>query len=172
MTTLPRADKPKEVTDWTIGLLDLAQDDDDDDLLCREPYRSQVAQWLSEIRRTQSNMLAIALLAGGRVLNNLAWLKPAKRKKANPLDRAADNAAADVRHIRALWKAHGLKPLPERAFNGDLVGTTLTAEEVAVERHLRITGLRLNREERDDLVRKVSRRVEKPSGPSRASRAK
>jgi hypothetical protein len=169
VTTLPPANKPKEIIAWTIRQLDLADDGDD---LSREPYRSRVAWLQSEFHRTQSNVLAIALLAGGRVLNNLAWLKPAKRKKANPLDRAADFAAADVRQIRALWKAHGLNPLPERAFNGDLVGTTLTAEEVAVERHLRITGMRISQEERDILVQKVSRRVDKPSGPSRASRAK
>ena len=158
MNKLPRDDNAEEVTEWTIRQLDEADDDDEMAWVEREPYRRGVLSVFSAFRRLRANIRALALLASEGLLDNLAWAEPPKPKKADPLDGAANYAADDAWRIKALWKANRLRPLPGK----------VTAAEVAVERHLRISGLR---GDKDKLVQKVIRRLDPASGPSRAERA-
>ena len=148
--------------EWTIKQLDDLDKADDVTMAWaeREPYRRRLAWWLSESRRHLDNMRAAALLAGHGLLDRLAWVKPPKRKKSNRLNRAAEYCTDDARRIKALWEAKDCTPPKVNA----------VAAEVAVERHVRLTGMHLSEEERHNLVDKVTRRLEKPSGPSRVER--
>lgn len=159
-----REDKVEDLTGWTIKQLDDLDEADDATMAWakREPYRRRAVWWLSKSRRHLDNWRAAALLAGHGLLDRLAWVKPPKRKKADPLNRAADYCADDARRIKALWEANKLTP---RKVNR-------TAAEIAVERHVRLTEKYLREEERYTLENKVFGRLEKPSGPSRAERAK
>jgi hypothetical protein len=167
MSKLPSED----LVEWTLKQLDDLDEADDATVawVSREPYRHRAPWGLSEIHYHLDNLRAAVLLAGHGLLNRLAWVKPRSRK-TELLDRAAEYCADDARRIKALWQANKLTP-PK---------VNDSAAEVAVERHvrltverrLRLTGKCWSDEERLTLADKVIRRLLKPSGPSRAERAK
>jgi hypothetical protein len=73
-----------------------------------------------------------------------------------------DDIIQDARRIKEIWKEWGIKPPPAK----------LSAVDVAVELHYRITGQSPSNDERHDLVQRVMNRMEHPPGTSRAARSR
>jgi hypothetical protein len=163
VTKPPRADDKKAIKQWTDKQLDALDEVDDATMAWaeREPYRRGVSSRLSVRANVLTNLQALTLLASNYLLDHFAWKKLSKRKDVGLLNRAADYAADDARRIIALWKEHGIRPHQKQKS---------LAAEIAAERHLRLTGMSLSDEDRDDLEKKVERRITHPSGISRAKR--
>ena len=153
MTKLPRADQPKELSEWTLKQLA-----EEDEALDRNPNAPPIQALMLEQFRSPRRWRELARLVHNGLLDHapVPHRRGYGRNRPSPLD----VIVYDARRITALWRSGNIKP----ARGG------LTAIDAALERSLRIASMNVSEEDREALVHMVSWRIEHRSGPTGAQR--
>ncbi len=171
MNTLPRADKPAEILEWTTEQLDKLDEAEDTTAAWaeREPYKGGVSRLLSMTREERENIKNVlkALDPGHRLkvreygrLTELLRPPKGERGKYPRRPNVLDFAVDDSWRIIAVWKQHKLSPALGK----------ITPEEIAVERLCRMCGMDASDEQKHELAEKVWQRRTHPSGTTGAQR--